>query len=461
MTDLVVVGGGPAGLAAATAAADSGASTLLIDENDRLGGQYYRQHRGGGARAIVERSARAGAVAIAALGESGVQTMPGATAYGASDGRIEVDDRAEHRTIASPLLVATGATERVVPLPGWTLPGVVTCGAAQALLKMHGEPVGRRVLVAGSGPFLLPVAAALIQSGAEVAGVLEAQRLGRRAAAAAFSSPDVVREAAGHLWALTAARVRLRTGWGILEVQEVSRGLRAQIGQLDREGRHVPGSTASVECDALCLSDGFVPSVELAELAGASVRFQPLSRTWGVAADPASGATGSARVWAAGACTEPWSGARLSAAAGRIVGHAAARELMGGAELPTVTDRPERRLSRRLSLAFPTRPAWYARTTDDVIVCRCENVSAGEIRDAARRAPEVNAVKRATRAGMGLCQGRTCQAAVAELAAEAGGKPIESVGRFTARSPLRPTDLEVLAAGTSSDPASDSGRSSA
>jgi NAD(P)H-nitrite reductase large subunit len=104
-------------------------------------------------------------------------------------------------------------------------------------------------------------------------------------------------------------------------------------------------------------------------------------------------------------------------------------------------------LARRLSVAFPTRPAWYERTSDEVIVCRCESITAGAIRDAARLSPDVNAVKRATRAGMGLCQGRTCQAAVAELTCAASGAPLESVGRFTCRPPLRPTSLETLAAG--------------
>lgn len=442
-----MVGGGPAGLAAATAASEAGATTLLIDENDRLGGQYLRQPRSEAAASIADASARSGAEAMAALGDSGAETSF-ATVYGAGPGRIEIEEPGAQRTLTSPLLVAAGATERVVPLPGWTLPGVVTCGAAQALVKMHGEPVGRRVLVAGSGPFLLPVAAALIRAGAEVAGVLEAQRLGRRAVAAACSSFDVLREASGHLWALSAARVRLRTGWGVSSIREGARGLRVEITRLDRDGRPSRGANESIECDAVCLSDGFLPSVELAELAGASVRFQPLSRTWGVEADPRTGATAAAGVWAAGACTEPWSGARLSAVSGRSAGRAAAREISGGPPDPSpAAAGGERRLSRRLSLAFPTRPAWYERTTDDVIVCRCENVTAGAIREAARSAPDVNAVKRATRAGMGLCQGRTCQAAVAELACAAGAVPIASVGRFTAREPLRPTGLEVLAAG--------------
>lgn len=453
MSDLIVVGGGPAGLAAATAASEAGASTLLVDENDRLGGQYFRQPRCEAAISIADDSARRGGEAITAFGDAGAQSTCAATAYGAGSGRVEIDQAGVQRTVSAPLLVATGATERVVPLPGWTLPGVVTCGAAQALVKMYGEPVGRRVLVAGSGPFLLPVAVALIRTGAEVAGVLEAQHLGRRAVAAACSSPDVVREACGHLWALAAARVRLRTGWGVSGIREGVGGLRVEIGRLDRQGRLVRSVADTIECDAVCLSDGFVPSVELAELAGASVRFQPRSRTWGVEAGTWTGATAAAGVWAAGACVEPWSGARLSTVAGYSAGRAAARELAGTPAGPSpATGGGERRLSRRLSLAFPTRPAWYERTTDDVIVCRCENVTAGAIREAARSAPDVNAVKRATRAGMGLCQGRTCQAAVAELTSAAGDAPLPSVGRFTSRMPLRPVGLEVLAAGPGIEP---------
>lgn len=452
MNDLIVVGGGPAGLAAATAASDAGLSALLIDENERLGGQYFRQPRGAMATSIADGSARQGAEAIAALGDSGAETSCATTAYGAGSGQVEIEEAGTQRTLSAPLVVATGATERVVPLPGWTLPGVVTCGAAQALVKMHGEPVGRRVLLAGSGPFLLPVAAALIRAGAEVAGVLEAQHLGRRAIAAACSSPDVAREASRHLWALATARVRLRTGWGVSSIRDAVRGLRVEIGRLDREGRLIGGATESIECDAVCLSDGFVPSVELAELAGSSVRFQPRSRTWAVESHSRTGATRARAVWAAGACTEPWSGARLSTVAGGAAGRAAALELTGGEPDPSLAaGRPQRRLSRWLSLAFPTRPAWYERTTDDVIVCRCESVTAGAIREAARSAPDVNAVKRATRAGMGLCQGRTCQAAVAELTSAAGAKPIESVGRFTSRMPLRPTGLEVLAARAGDD----------
>lgn len=441
---LTVVGGGPAGLAAATAAAEAGLATTLVDENERLGGQYLRQPRGPLAGREPGSATRQGAAAIAALNRSGAQPLLGATAYAAAPGRVEVEAGSEARGLRGPVLIATGAVERVVPLPGWTLPGVVTCGAAQALLKMHGEPVGRRVLLAGSGPFLLPVAAALIGAGVRVPAVLEAQRLGRRAVAALCSSPAVMREAAGHLWALASARTRLRSGWAVTAIEPGGSGLRVSIARLRPDGAPAAEPGETIECDAVCLSDGFLPAVDLGVLAGAGLRHLPGSRTWALAA--AEGGAAAEGVWAAGACVTPWAGAKLSRAAGEAAGRDAAARLLGR---PTPAPAPEvgraGRLARRLDLAFPTRPAWYERTADEVVVCRCENVDAGTIRAAAALAPDVNAVKRATRAGMGLCQGRTCGAAVCELTAATAGVPVESVGRFSAREPQRPTRLATLA----------------
>ncbi len=445
--ELTVIGAGPAGLAAATAASESGVKTTIVDEQEYLGGQYFRQPRGSKAQASTDGPSARGADAIAALREAGVSPLVRATAYSAGHGQVEVDLPAGRRTLDSAVVIASGATERVVPLPGWTLPGVVTCGGAQSMLKMFGEPVGGRVLVAGSGPFLLPVAAALIRSGASVPRIVEAQKFSRRSVFAAFSSPAVIREAAGHLWAISSARSRLRTGWGVVRIDQVSKGLRVMLGQLDDGGKLRPGGgTEVVECDAVCLSDGFIPSVGLGQLAGSGLRFLPGSRSWGIDVKGLGGETGAQQVWAAGACVSPWSGAGLSTDLGELAGRAVAAEL-----LDRPRKRPPRRIARNISLArrldraFPVRPGWYQRTTDDVVVCRCENVAAGAIREAAAVSPDVSAVKRMTRAGMGLCQGRTCQAAVAELTAEVAAAPIDAVGRFSARSPDRPTSLETLA----------------
>jgi NADPH-dependent 2,4-dienoyl-CoA reductase/sulfur reductase-like enzyme len=338
----------------------------------------------------------------------------------------------------------------------------VTCGAAQALIKMHREPVGHRVVVAGSGPFLLPVAAALVRVGAVVVAVIEAEPFGRRAVSAICRQPSVAAEALRCGWTLAAARSRLRTGYGVARIADRAGGLSVAIAKLDRNGAPRGAQLETLECDAVCLSDGFVPSVDLGQLAGARLQFAPLSRTWAIAANPQTGRTGVDGLWAAGACLNPWAGARLATASGDAAGRDAASALLGRPPEP-----PPRELStaltfsRRLAAAFPTKPDWYSRTADDVVVCRCENVDAGAIRRAAKTAADVNAVKHLTRAGMGVCQGRTCQAAVAELTARAGGDTIEAVSHFHARSPVRPITTAVLAGGESDGSGSAASRSRA
>ena len=451
MSDLTVVGGGPAGLAAATAASEAGIATTLVDEQEHLGGQYFRQPRDLDSRGDRKKKEPHGAQEIGALRNSGAEYLLKSAVYSVSPGKVDIELPVGRRTLDSAVLIAGGATERVVPVPGWTLPGVVTCGAAQSMLKMHSEAVGRRVLVAGSGPFLLPVASGLIAAGAEVPRVVEAQRLGRRAVAAVCSNPEVTREAAGHLWAIASARSRLRTGWSVVRIDQRERGLRVLLAELDRTGAvRIGGSTEIVDCDAVCLSDGFIPSVDLGRLAGSDLRYLPGPRTWGLETRGFAGKTAADGVWAAGACVSPWSGARLSTQMGRLAGEAAAAELLGrpveGIGRRAARDTAKAgRLATRLELAFPSRAEWYERTADDVLVCRCENVDAGTIRQAAEVSADVNAVKRMTRAGMGLCQGRTCQASVAELTAGVAGLSIENVGRFSARSPDRPTTLATLA----------------
>ncbi len=317
---------------------------------------------------------------------------------------VELEAPDGWRTLNSAVLIASGATERVVPLPGWTLPGVVTCSAAQAMLKMHGEVVGRRVLVAGSGPFLLPVAAALIAAGARVPRVVEAQRLGRRAVTAVCSKPEVVREAAGHLWAIASARSRLCTGWAVVRIDQREKGLRVVLAQLEDGGALRPDANSEVvECDAVCLSAGFIPSVGLGQLAGSELRFLPGSRTWGLETTGLEGTAGACpfALNPAGSTRAHFSPGLDTRELVSVRGPAldcppssapwrVRRQLQtcwnvrspgSGEQLPAIRLRLAV-LARKLELACPSRADWYERTTGDVVVCRCENVTAGAIRGA-------------------------------------------------------------------------------
>jgi NADPH-dependent 2,4-dienoyl-CoA reductase/sulfur reductase-like enzyme len=450
---VTIVGGGPGGLAAAAAAVDAGLQPTLVDEGHALGGQYLREPQTpaarslepapGSARGLLELKRRA-------IGSPLVEAI----AFDAAPDGVRVARDGTVTTMPLPVILAPGATERVVPIPGWTLPGVVTCGAAQALAKTFGVAVGARVVVAGSGPFLLPVACQLISIGACVVAVIEAGRPGLRLAGGLLRDAGRLREGAAYLSRLV-GRVPIMTRHVVVEIRGQQSVEEALIAPVDSCGRVRDARHRRLRCDAVCLSDGFLPATELGELAGVSVRWDPQTRTWNLAADRLTGTTDVPGVYAAGAAVEPFGGAQFAAAGGALTAYALAERL--GMALPeraqaqrAAAQREARRclvFASALRGAYVTRPEWYQRTADDTIVCRCEDVRAREIRDAARSGvADVNLVKRWTRAGMGLCQGRTCGATVCELVAQATWRQADEVGRLRARPPLRPLPAATLAA---------------
>jgi NADPH-dependent 2,4-dienoyl-CoA reductase/sulfur reductase-like enzyme len=434
------------------AAADAGLDAILVDEAAALGGQYYRQPATAAAKMLAGAHGPPGIASIKAAQQATGTIRLNTVAFDAAQDGIRVAYDNALVTLQLPAILAPGATERVVPVPGWTLPGVVSCGGAQILAKAQGVPIGKRVLVAGSGPFLLPVAAELIRLGARVVAIVEASRPGARLAAALLRNPSRLIEGARHLLQLL-GRTPVLSRHAVVEIRGNGTVQEAVVARLDPRGHVRDGSLQSFACDAVCLSDGFLPATELAQLAGVATRWDPAIRAWGIDADPLSGRTAQRDVFAAGAAVDPLGGAQLADASGTLAAYTLAEQL--GAELP-----PARRVRRdaaarkaRLHLRFasvlratyPTQAAWYERTTDETIVCRCEDVRAGEIRRASREGTgDINLVKRWTRAGMGLCQGRTCGASLAELVAAASGRPADTTGRLRPRPPLRPLPVSLL-----------------
>jgi NADPH-dependent 2,4-dienoyl-CoA reductase/sulfur reductase-like enzyme len=321
------------------------------------------------------------------------------------------------------VVVATGAHDRVLPFPGWTLPGVYTAGGAQALLKGHGVPAGERVVVAGTGPFLLPVATALAAAGVRVPGVFEAgSPLGfARHPVAVLRNPARPAEAAGYLRALRRHRVPLHARQTVIAAHGTDRVEAVTVAKLDRAWR-VTGQR-EVECDAVAVGYGFTPQLELPLQLGCATH---------LGADGSLVATADDRqrasvpgVYLAGEVCGV-GGAQLSVVEGEVAGlHAA------GAE-------PGRRLLRRraalrsfaaaMHRTYPVGAGWRTWLTDDTVVCRCEEVPAGRIRRAVDElgASDPRAVKLLARPGMGLCQGRVCGFATACLVA--GDRPVTAAG---------------------------------
>jgi D-hydroxyproline dehydrogenase subunit alpha len=429
--DVAVIGAGPAGLAAAVTAAEAGLDVALVDAGRRPGGQYYRHRpaeRGEARRGwddFVRLRDRLGQVTY--LPEHRVWHVErGFTVHAVAGDRDERPVSIRART----LVVAAGAHDRPLPFPGWELPGVMTPGGVQALLKGEHVVAGRRVVVAGTGPFLLPVATDLARAGARVVGVFEASRpygfarhVARHAGKAA--------EGAGYLAALARHRIPYRTGHAVVAAHggERDQGVEAvTVARLDRAW--LPVSERVLHCDTVAVGYGFTPQLELPLQLGCRTRVDLDGSL--VAEVDAAQRTSVPGVYAAGETTGV-GGAQLSLVEGELAGLAVAMALGGAAGAPPVSGRRMRRLAahrRRLRSfasamhrAYPVREGWTRALRDETIVCRCEEVTCADIVAAAELgAADPRSAKLLSRAGMGWCQGRVCGYPTALLTATATGR---------------------------------------
>jgi D-hydroxyproline dehydrogenase subunit alpha len=318
------------------------------------------------------------------------------------------------------LVLATGAYDRVLPFPGWDLPGVYAAGAAQALAKGQRVAVGKRVLLAGTGPFLLPVTESLLGVGAEVVGLLDANR--PAAVLKGWLTDPLVasrkfREAAAYGALLARHRIRLQHGRTVIAANGADRVESVTVARLDRDWCPVPGTERRIEVDAVCLGFGFTAQLELAVSARCELGAGPDGGPAVVVDDHQQ--TSVPGVFAAGELTGI-GGADLAAAEGRVAGAAAAAVATGSAA-------PEdqqavvkgKRFAAALAKAYPIKPGWQSWSTGSTLVCRCEEVTRDDLRDAVveRDVLGTRSLKLSSRAGLGLCQGRVCSRTVAELAA--------------------------------------------
>lgn len=459
--DLAIVGGGPAGQAAAEQAIGAGLSVVMIDEQARMGGQILRQPPsvmrvkgwmdGRPYRALKRQLARAEALeGLTWLGRTSViGALPGESPAGGFVLLTAATDGTRGgRVLARRLLVAAGCYDLPAPLPGWTTPGVMSAGAIQAFMKSQQLVPGERFVLAGTHPLQLVLADQIMAAGGQVVELLFGQALSSMARGlatrplVAFAHARVLIEAAGCWFRLRRRGVSIRFGRTVVEAV----GDGAVTGARLSDGR-------TLACDRIGLCFGFLPQADLPRSLGAASSWAPGAGGWATRAD-AWRRTDLEGLYVAGETTGV-AGALAAMEEGRIAGLAVA--LDAGVLSRDVAERgakpARRRLSRLLGLARLLEeiasPAGILEgmSAADTVICRCEDVTRAEI-EAALQGPAASAgpsgVKLVSRAGMGLCQGRGCEAAVLRLMAAGAGAPPDALGGFTPRWPIRPTPIANL-----------------
>lgn len=459
--DLAVIGAGPAGMTTASQAASLGLRVALLDEQPRAGGQIYRDvDRVKPARAaILGQDYTYGKRLTYQLARESLVHFTGAMVWSIEDGFRVFFTKAGNgaKVVADKVVLATGALERPMPVPGWTLPGVMTAGAGQILLKQSGV-LARNAVLVGSGPLLYLTAAQMVRAGSPPVALIETQ-----------TRADLI-SAMRHLGGAM-------RGW-----QYLIKGLRL-LSEIIRAGvpRYVSATNIAIEgqdtaeaisfatdgkqhriaCSTVFLHHGIVPNTQAARSLGAihcwddrQACFTPKLDEW-------------CRTNVRGLYVVGDGGGIAGAKAAEISGRLVALKLAEETGYLPVAERDSRaRLLRSalvrehavrpfLDVAYPPYAAALT-PDDDTIVCRCEEVTAGDIRGYAKlgcRGP--NQTKAFGRAGMGPCQGRYCGLTVTALLTQAHGQTPDDTGYYRIRPPLKPVTLGELAA--MSDPEHDVG----
>ncbi|BCG02220.1 FAD/NAD(P)-binding oxidoreductase (plasmid) [Paraburkholderia sp. PGU19] len=455
---VVIVGAGPAGIRAAQTLVAAGIRPIVLDENARWGGQIYRQPPAdaGFTRSKATlygfESKKADAVheTMRALLPQ-IDYRPDTLVWSCEGRRLDTIRNGREASVAfTQLIIASGATDRVLPVPGWTLPGVYTLGGAQVALKAQGSAIGRRVVLAGTGPLLYLIAYQYVKAGARIEAVLDTSAWSKQVAAVPklINQPSTFAKGIYYVAWLKARGVRMERGVTLVGIdgEEGVAGIRFKAS-------HESERIETITCDAVGLGFGLRPETQLADLAGCRFRFDTLNGCWLPERD-AAGRSSVAGIYLAG------DGAGIAGAdAAELAGRRAALALLDdlGIEHPAHADgldpaTLERRLQRiavfragiEAAFAPPSQPAKH--WPDDMTVCRCEEVDAGTLRRCIRggEASEINRLKALTRVGMGRCQGRMCGEAAIALLSEETGRPPESVGRLRSQAPIKPIPISPM-----------------
>jgi glycine/D-amino acid oxidase-like deaminating enzyme/bacterioferritin-associated ferredoxin len=446
-TEIAVIGAGPAGLTAALRAATAGADVVVLDERGEPGGQYFKpRSEGYRGRFELDRQHRRGDSLRARTIKSGAHIKTGqsvwfARAHGDGFELRSLGKSGGLHLQARAVIIATGAYERPAMVPGWTLPGVMTIGAAQTLARRYGVAPGGRILIASHGPLGLQLAAELAALDADVVALAERGQphFGPQALKAAFAAPRLVAEGLGYRVAAMRAGMPVLAGWELARAFGEDRVEGAELREI------ATGQTRRFDVDTVAAGDGFVPQLELARLLGVPIQTDPATGT----IQPeraADGRTPVQGVWIAGDAGG-LGGAEIALCQGEMSAVGALDHI--GRPQSTEVSRTRRQLGRAKQFqsalwTLYTAPPRHS-PTDATIVCRCEEVTAATALAAiADGASDPAVLKRKTRIGMGRCQGRYCLPQAMRMLNDARHATAPEA-LFAPQIPARPVPLGALA----------------
>lgn len=443
--EVLVIGGGAGGLSAAISARQAGAQVVILDERKIPGGQFFKQSATGGP---LDAQQSEGAALLVKAQDLGVEILDNVEVWGAFDGPLYLAEQNGRAVIARPkaAIVATGAYERPCMVPGWTLPGVITTGAAQTLWRSYRTLPGNRVAICGSGPLNVQVALELARGGAELAMVSEAapSPFSRPVPAvrAALAGPKLTLKGLAMLWSLRRRGIAVRNQTELVSIEKVGEALRATF-------RDSSGKEFIEIVDAVCMNQGFEPQNEILRLLGAEMKYDPAFGHLRCQRSE-SFETSVPGLFAVGDCAG-LGGAPAAMIEGRIAGRAAAAKV---GHTSARTDHADKRSLHRhrkfqayLWQLHDVSPRNLANAPDSLLICRCEEITLGQIKDGlGKDSGHLGTIKRATRVGMGRCQGRYCGPAAVRLVSEATGKTVDDKSFFAPRVPIKPVSIAAILA---------------
>jgi NADPH-dependent 2,4-dienoyl-CoA reductase/sulfur reductase-like enzyme len=457
---IVIVGSGLAGMAAADLLSRYGLHVLVADDNAHTGGQLLRKalytEKGQG-RFKTDWVKRHGFKLAERLKQSSIQILNGTQVLGiypehsilleTPDGRTS-----EHR--ADAIILATGAREKQIPFKGWSLPGVMATGAAQILMKSSGILPGRKTLIGGNSPLMLVLAAEILANRGHVQAVLDQSTIaGKLKSVAAQPSviPKII-EAVAFFARLVAARVPYKQGLSIVEARGSNQLEEVVVARLDNTGSIIQGTGQIFPTDTLAVGYGFVPNIELSQQAGCAVSYDVDKGGWYVEVSNTM-TTSVNNIYAVGEVNGIAGGGKSL-----VDGQIAAWDLLckqGIVDLktckkqiqPLIRQRNRQlRYGRFLNRFCQLPPHSFASIPDGVTVCRCEEITMGDIRkQLSNGLATMNSIKRATRCGMGNCQARTCGPILSEIISALAEKPPTAIGCTSARAPVKAVSIDSLA----------------